>query len=144
MIFHAVRQLFGYWVFGKRVYVHGFFYVGDRKRISIGERCSINSGVYIATQNKVKIGDDVTLSTRCMLLDSGLRFGAEVPSDAHEHLDGFISIEDGVWVGAGAIILPNVVVGKRSVIGAGSVVTRSIPAGCVVAGNPAKIIRRFE
>lgn len=144
MILYAIKQLYGYWIFRKRVYVHGFFYVGDRKRISIGERCSINSGVYITTQNRVRIGSDVTLSARCMLLDSGLKFGADVPSQLHEHVNCSITIEDGVWIGAAAIILPNVVVGTRSVVGAGSVVTRSVPPGCVVAGNPARVVRKYE
>ena len=61
-----------------------------------------------------------------------------------DHVDGSIVIEDGAWIGAGAIILPNVVVGARSVVGAGSVVTRSVPPGCVVAGNPARLLRRLE
>ena len=81
-----------------------------------------------------------------VLLDSGLRFGGggvHVGED-RDHVDGSIVIEDGAWIGAGAIILPNVVVGARSVVGAGSVVTRSVPPGCVVAGNPARLLRRLE
>lgn len=55
-----------------------------------------------------------------------------------------VRIEDGVWIGGGAILLPGVTVGRNSVIGAGSVVNRSIPENCVAAGNPCRVIRRFD
>lgn len=55
-----------------------------------------------------------------------------------------VRIEDNVWIGGGAIILPGVTIGRGSTIGAGSVVTRSIPAGCVAVGNPCRVIRRLD
>lgn len=55
-----------------------------------------------------------------------------------------VRIEDNVWIGGGAIILPGVTIGRDSTIGAGSVVTRSIPAGCVAVGNPCRVIRRLD
>ena len=55
-----------------------------------------------------------------------------------------IVIEDGVWIGYGAIILPGVKIGRKSVIGAGSVVTKDIPPGSIAAGNPARIIRKLN
>lgn len=55
-----------------------------------------------------------------------------------------ITIEDDVWVGAHSIILKGVTIGARSVIGAGSVVTKSIPADCVAAGNPCKVIKSIN
>jgi len=54
-----------------------------------------------------------------------------------------IAIEDNVWIGGGAIILPGVVIGKNSVIGAGSVVTRSIPENCIAVGNPCRVIKQI-
>lgn len=54
-----------------------------------------------------------------------------------------VTIEDGVWIGGGTIILPGVTIGKNSVIGAGSVVTRSIPENCVAYGNPCRVARNF-
>lgn len=54
-----------------------------------------------------------------------------------------IEIEDHVWIGGGCVLLPGVTIGKGSVIGAGSVVTHSIPDGCVAVGNPCRVIRRF-
>ena len=55
-----------------------------------------------------------------------------------------IKIEDNVWIGGGAIILPGVTIGRNSVIGAGSVVTRSIPADCVAVGNPCRVIKHMN
>ena len=53
-------------------------------------------------------------------------------------------IEDGVWIGGGAILLPGVTIGRNSVIGAGSVVTRSIPENVVAVGNPCRVIKAIE
>ena len=55
-----------------------------------------------------------------------------------------VKIEDGVWIGGGAILLPGVTIGRNSVIGAGSVVTRSIPENVVAVGNPCRVIKTIE
>lgn len=136
---YLILQLWGYAVFRKRVYVHGPFAVGNRLNVSVGEGCSINRGVYILGHNSVQIGNRVTLSARCMLMDSGLAMEGE-----RRHVKAQIVIEDDVWVGAGAIILPDVVLGRGCVIGAGSIVTKSVPPGCVYVGNPARMLRDAE
>ena len=53
-------------------------------------------------------------------------------------------INDGAWIGGGAIILPGVTIGKNSVIGAGSIVTHSIPDNCVAIGNPCRVIKQID
>jgi acetyltransferase-like isoleucine patch superfamily enzyme len=55
-----------------------------------------------------------------------------------------VTIEDDVWIGAQCIILKGVTIGARSIIGAGSVVTKDIPADCVAAGNPCRIIKELK
>ena len=55
-----------------------------------------------------------------------------------------VEIKDGAWIGGGVIILPGVTIGKNSIIGAGSVVSRSIPDNCIAVGNPCKPIKFFE
>ena len=55
-----------------------------------------------------------------------------------------IVIEDNVWIGGGAILLPGVTIGRNAVVGAGAVVSRDVPANAVVAGNPARVIREIE
>ncbi len=55
-----------------------------------------------------------------------------------------VEIKDGAWIGGGAIILPGVTIGKNSIIGAGSVVNRSIPDNCVAVGNPCRVLKFFD
>jgi len=55
-----------------------------------------------------------------------------------------IVIEDNVWIGYGAILLPGVKIGRNAVVGAGAVVSRNVPANTIVAGNPARVIREIE
>ena len=57
------------------------------------------------------------------------------------HVGSDIVVEDGAWIGAGCILLPGVTVGRNAVVGAGSVVTKDVPADAVAAGNPATVIR---
>jgi len=61
-----------------------------------------------------------------------------------EPIKGFVFLEDDCWIGAGTIILPNVIIGKGALIGAGSVVTKNVEPYSVVAGVPAKLIRKIK
>lgn len=84
--------------------------------------------------NKVFIGPNVSIYTACHPLDAAARdTGAEWAEP--------VTIGNSVWIGGGATILPGVTVGDRAVIAAGAVVTRDVPAGALVGGNPARIIR---
>ena len=139
-----ILQLYGYYIFGKRVCVHGYFRIGNKNNITIGDNCGINSGVYILGRSKVSIGSNVILSVDVKIIDAGLDLINFVDTEYPVHTSSSIIIEDGVWIGAGSIILPGVTVGSKSVIAAGSVVTKSVPPGVVVAGNPARILRRLD
>lgn len=92
----------------------------------------------------------ITIGDRVMLAPGVQLYAAKHPLDAVERngpgaceLGAPITIEDDVWVGGAAIILPGITVGARSVVAAGAVVTKDVPADVVVAGNPAKIIKRL-
>lgn len=141
---HVYRQLKGYAIFGRRVGILGPFTVGNRRNVRIGRNCGINHGVFILGHNRIEIGDDVVLSAGAMLIDSGLRTQGFAHAAVPEHVDSFVVIEDGAWIGAGAIVLPGVTVGRKSIVGAGSVVTRDVPAFAIVAGNPARQIGRTD
>jgi maltose O-acetyltransferase len=137
---HYVLQTKGFLVFGKRVGIHGNFTVENPANVTIGEGCEINNDVHIVGRTRVTIGNFVVLSAQSMLLDAGLDLNGFAERDRQPHIDSPIVIEDGVWVGAGAIILPGVTIGRKSVIGAGSVVTKDVPPFTVVVGNPARPI----
>lgn len=113
---------------------------------------------------KIKIGNNVGMSSTRMWISNGLTIGNNVKigacvllmdTDSHpidykvrrvsnERVKSApIVIEDDVWIGAHSIVLKGVTIGARSIIGAGSVVTKSIPADCIAAGNPCKVIRNL-
>jgi len=92
----------------------GRVYMALHERIEIGERVCINDGVEILTASH------------------------DVLDPEWNHVKQPVIIEDYVWIGTGALILPGVSIGRGAVIGARAVVTRSVPAGAIVAGNPAR------
>lgn len=123
---------------------------------------NLQGAVYVEPGASLSIGNDVGMSSTRMWIHDSVTIGNHVKigacvlitdTDAHpldymarrSSNDGTksapIVIEDDVWVGAHTIILKGVSIGARSVIGAGSVVTRSIPADCVAAGNPCRVIK---
>jgi len=109
-------------------------------RIEIGENTFINYGSSIAARASVKIGSDCHLGHYMFVMDNSQH-------DIINHLEvppsRPVIIEDNVWIGSKVIILPGVRIGRRAVIGAGSVVTRDIPPRCVAAGNPARVLRHL-
>lgn len=143
-MFRTVRfiilQLKGLIVFRRRVGVLGNFTVVNPRNVTIGECCGINHDVFILGHHGVSIGSYVVLSTRCMLIDAGLD-KSDFPNHAFpRHIGGPIKIEDGAWIGAGAIILSNVTIGRKAIIGAGAVVTKDVPPFSIVVGNPGRVV----
>jgi acetyltransferase-like isoleucine patch superfamily enzyme len=142
LFYRLFLRLKARWVFGRSdVHVYGRFAVLDPSRISIGANCAINHGVYMVGYGGIRIGDDVVLSAGCMLLDATLETGAPAPAARRPHGGRPITIEDGAWIGAGAIVLPGVTVGSNSIVAAGSVVTKDVPPDSMVAGNPARQVK---
>ena len=141
---YVLLQIKGFIIFGKSVGVLGNFTVANPKNVRIGKHCGINHGVFILGHNRIEIGSHVVLSARVMLIDSGLVLEDFKKSEFPPHFPSFVCIEDGAWIGAGAIILPGVTVGRKSVVGAGSVVTKDVDPFTIVAGNPARLIGRTD
>lgn len=106
----------------------------DNNRINIG--------------NNVLIASDVKIYTATHTTDVAGRTNTpenkEISGCFCRTFSKPITIEDNVWIGGGAILLPGVTIGKNSVIGAGSVVTRSIPENCVTVGNPCRVIKQID
>lgn len=114
-------------------------------RILIGDNVGISGSTICATKS-VTIGNNVLIGSGCIITDTDAH-----PVDWRERREGNknkasspVVIGDDVFIGARSIILKGVTIGDRSVIGAGSVVVKDVPADCVVAGNPAKIIKTID
>lgn len=102
------------------------------QNLALGERVIIGNNVSIGAHSPVTLGDDVRISRDVMIETAGLDFSNKSPP--YPHLSRPICIERGVWIGARAIILGGVRIGEYAIVAAGSVVTRSVPAGQIVAG----------
>jgi acetyltransferase-like isoleucine patch superfamily enzyme len=112
--------------------------------ITIGDRTLIGKGSGVVGHSSIRIGADVWTGHHVYVTDAnhgyedvslppGLQFAAPRP----------VVVEDGAWLGHGTIVLPGATIGRHAVIGAGSVVSGSIPDFCVAVGNPARVIRRY-
>lgn len=124
-------------------------------RIMIGDRCFIGGGQIIAAE-EVTFGDDVLVAWGCTFVDhdSHSVVWEERKDDVINWKNGFknwsyvkkspVVIEDKVWIGFNSIILKGVTIGEGAVVGAGSVVTKDVPAYTVVGGNPARLIKRLN
>lgn len=116
--------------------------------IIIGDNVSIESDCHISAINKVSIGDNVLLASFVYISDHshGVVSSSELsqpPLERPLYSKGPVEIGRNVWIGEKACILPNVKIGEGAIIGAGSVVTKDIPARAVAVGNPAKVIRQL-
>jgi acetyltransferase-like isoleucine patch superfamily enzyme len=113
--------------------------------LSIGNNVSVGFGCTLSCVNLLEIGDDVTIGDNVYLADSHHDYANPESSVLDQPLiPGRITIGRGAWVGYGAFVAGNVDLGAYSVVGANSVVTRSVQAYTVVAGVPARPIKRFD
>ena len=140
-LFLIFRNLIWSHRLGNNVYVYGKFKCGNLKNINVGKYLRINNDVYILGRYKVSIGNYVVLSAGVMILDSGLDMDCVANGNMNVHKDAEVIIGNNVWVGAGSIILPGVIIGDGAVIAAGSVVNRDVSQKVVFGGVPAKFIK---
>ncbi len=132
-------------------------YYGKGK-IKIGKSCYVGPNTYIWSFIEITIGDHVLIAHNCNIFDSNCH-----PLDAEERRVDYkdlmntglgnqrntvehspIIIGDDCWIGANSCIMKGVVLGERSIVAAGSVVTKSFPADVLIGGNPAKVIRKLK
>lgn len=124
----------------------------------MGEGSIVSTPITVVRAHKVKIGRRVIIVSGCLMMSAGgitidddAQIAANVQLISNNHdLDNRMVITGKpvhicrrAWIGAGATILPGVTIGENSVVGAGSVVTRDVEPNTIVAGNPARVIRRI-
>lgn len=138
---------------GDNVAIDTPFHCDYGKNIFIGNNVIINMNCTFVDNRPIHVGNQVLIASNVQI------YTASHPVLPRERLVGGwkekgttffrtyaqpVEIQNCVWIGGGAVILPGVTIGKNSVIGAGSVVNRPIPANCVAVGNPCRVIREFE
>lgn len=110
--------------------------------IRIGARTIVNVGGYLSGEGGLEIGEDVLIGPHAKLLSAGHAIDeGDVVIARNRITRARIVVEDGAWIGAGAIVLEGVTIGRGAVVAAGAVVRQDVPAGMVVAGMPARLIR---
>jgi maltose O-acetyltransferase len=135
-----LRELLG--DVGERVVVRSPFHCDYGSHISIGAGTFVNYGCVFLDVVPIRIGEACQVAPKVQLLT------ADHPVDPQPRRDGWesglpIVLEDNVWLGGGAIVCPGVTIGENTVVGAGAVVTRDLPAGVVAAGVPARVLREI-
>ena len=113
-------------------------FLGRGKTLKIG-RSTFTSNIKILAHDDITIGDNCIFGWECQIFS-----GDGHPIYQEESIinkDVPVVIEDNVWVGSRALILKGVRVGKGSIVAAGAVVTKDVPPNCIVAGNPAKVVK---
>lgn len=135
-----IRRLFN--KTGERFWIEPPFFCDYGYNIEIGECFYANHNMVILDEAKVVFGNNVFIGPNCSF------YTACHPLDAAQRNEGLeftkpISIGDNVWLGGNVTVIPGVTIGNNSVIGAGSVVSKDIPANVVAVGNPCKVIRNL-
>lgn len=109
---------------------------------TIGARTFVNWNLTSLDVAKVTIGDDVQIGPNVQLLTATHPIDPQPRREKWEAAEP-ITLEDNVWLGGGVIVCPGVTIGENTVVGAGSVVTKDLPADVVAVGSPARVIREL-
>lgn len=127
------------------VFEPGVWITSDTGRIGIGAGALLNLNVMVAAVERTEIGDHCMLANGCLITDANHRFDdpqRPVPWQGFT-TKGPTILEDNVWLGANVVVTSGVRIGRRSVIGANSVVTEDVPPFSIAAGAPAKVLRQI-
>src|SRR5689334_12996196 len=135
-----LQDLFG--AGGDSVWMQPPFFCDYGTNIELGERVFFNFNCVVLDVCQVRIGSFTLFGPAVQILTPMHPLNAELRR--RQEFGKPIEIGSDVWVGGGAIILPGVRIGSRAVIGAGSVVSRSIPEDVFAAGNPCRVVREIE
>lgn len=128
---------------GENSYFEPPLYANWGKHTHVGSYVYANFNLHLVDDTEIYIGNNVMFGPNVVLATAGHPIEPELRrKQAQFNIP--IKIEDNVWIGANVSVLPGISIGKNSVIGAGSVVTKDIPANVVAVGNPCKVLREIN
>lgn len=128
---------------GKNIFIETPFHMAYGTNVHVGDNFYANFNLVIVDDIEVYIGDNVMIAPNVTISPTGH------PVDPETRITGKqfsipVTIEDNVWIGANSVILPGIKIGKNSVVGAGSVVTKDVPENVVAVGNPCRVLREIN
>jgi maltose O-acetyltransferase len=123
-------------------YIRAPLYVDYGKNITVGSGCFANFGLVALDVAPIAIGKDVMMGPNVQLLTPNHPVDPERRRAKLESARP-ITIRDNVWLGGGVIVLGGVTIGENSIVGAGAVVTKDIPANIIAVGNPARVVKEI-
>lgn len=135
---HLKSQLAGC---GKRVHIEHDVVINGAGALTLGDDITINSMTHIFSSGGVTIGSRCQISALCSITSVTHKPSVD---QRNELVLSPVVIEEDVWLGTGAIILPGVTIGKGAIVGAGAVVIKDVPPLTVVVGNPARILKTLS
>lgn len=128
---------------GDNCYIEPPFHANWGCNMHIGNNFYSNFNLTVVDDADIYIGDSVMIAPNVVIATGSHPICPELREKAYQY-NLPVHIGNRVWIGAGAIILPGVTIGDNSVIGAGSVVTKDIPAGVIAVGNPCRVLREIN
>lgn len=113
--------------------------------VSIGRRCVIGRGSHIVGHWSIELGDDIQTGPYVYITDQNHGYAdPEAPIGWQTPVEAAVRVGSGSWIGANAVLLPGTILGENTVVAAGAVVRGEHPARVVLAGVPAKVVRRYD
>ena len=144
-------------VIGKRCEIKGHLFSFEGGKILIGNNVFMNYNSFIGSMEAVTIGNDVIIATNVRIFDNNNHPTSPTQREMMSHNDFYgelwtwkyaehkpVVIGDNVWIGEFSAILKGVTIGKGSIVASHSVVTKDVPPYVIVAGNPARVVKRLE
>jgi acetyltransferase-like isoleucine patch superfamily enzyme len=144
---------------GNHGFVGGVFQALCGGKIEVGNNIYIGTGTFLQAKESIKIGNNVIISNNVLIVDNNNHPVEPCMRLKMSQCDNYMTdelwtwkyaesapiiIEDNVWIGKNAVIMKGVTVGKGSIVALGAIVTHDVPPYSVVAGNPAKVVKRLE
>ena len=127
---------------GRDIWIEPPFYCDYGTNIELGDNVFFNFNCVVLDVMPVKIGSNVFCAPGVQIYTAKHPVDAAIRREMLEYAEP-VTIGDDVWLGGGTLVMPGVTIGARSVIGAGSVVTKDIPSDVVAVGNPCKVVREL-